>query len=100
CQVINVASHDTASAIVGTPSLGGNWAYISSGTWSLLGIESQEPIISLRALKANYTNEWGAYGTYRFLKNIMGMWIIQEVRRNLTDPYEYSELVALAEKVD
>lgn len=100
CQVINVASHDTASAIVGTPSLGGNWAYISSGTWSLLGIESQEPIISPRGLKANYTNEWGAYGTYRFLKNIMGMWIIQEVRRNLTDPYEYSELVALAEKVD
>ena len=99
CQVINVASHDTASAVVGTPGKGEHWAYISSGTWSLLGIETNEPIINDQALQANYTNEWGAFNTYRFLKNIMGMWIIQEVRRHLPEEYDYGELVLAAEKV-
>lgn len=100
CQVIHVASHDTASAVVGTPGLQGNWAYISSGTWSLLGIEADEPIIHEKAHQANYTNEWGAAKRIRFLKNIMGMWVIQEVRKNLDNAYDYSELISLAEEVE
>lgn len=100
CQIINVASHDTASAVVGTPGQGEHWAYISSGTWSLLGIETDQPVINQQALEANYTNEWGAFKTYRFLKNIMGMWIIQEVRRLLDNKYDYGELVVEAKKVE
>lgn len=99
CQVITVASHDTASAVVGTPSTVDNWAYVSSGTWSLLGIETHQPIVNSLALERNYTNEWGAFNTYRFLKNIMGMWIIQEVRRCLTEPFDFSELIEAAHKV-
>src|SRR5690625_1464763 len=70
CQIINVASHDTASAVVGTPATKENWAYLSSGTWSLLGLELDKPIINDHAFKENYTNEWGACHTFRFLKNI------------------------------
>ncbi|WP_036063895.1 rhamnulokinase [Listeria fleischmannii] len=81
CEVITVATHDTASAVVGTPLSGENPAFLSSGTWSLLGMELQAPITSERAFQENYTNEWGAYGTYRFLKNIMGLWIVQEIAR-------------------
>lgn len=99
CQVITVASHDTASAVVGTPSTVDNWAYVSSGTWSLLGIETNQPIINSLALEGNYTNEWGAFGTYRFLKNIMGMWIVQEMRNQLPEPYDFSQLVEAAHKV-
>lgn len=99
CLVINVASHDTASAVVATPSNIDHWAYLSSGTWSLLGIETKQPIINSHALDKNYTNEWGAYHTYRFLKNIMGMWIIQEVRRNLSVDYNFGQLVELAQEV-
>jgi rhamnulokinase len=98
-EVIIVASHDTASAIVGSPGNGEKWAYISSGTWSLLGIESDEPIVTELALKNNYTNEWGAYGTYRFLKNIIGMWVIQEVRRHLKEDYNFEQFVYEAEKI-
>ncbi len=78
---IAVASHDTASAVVSVPADGNNWAFISSGTWSLLGIESREPIVSEKALEINFTNEGGVEGTTRFLKNIMGMWLIQECKR-------------------
>jgi rhamnulokinase len=98
-EVIIVASHDTASAIVGSPGQGDKWAYISSGTWSLLGIESDEPIANDLAYKNNYTNEWGAYGTFRFLKNIIGMWVIQEVRRNLKQDYNFEQFVIEAEKI-
>lgn len=94
---ITVASHDTASAIIGTPSSGSDWGYISSGTWSLLGIETKVPNISAAAFDENYTNEWGAHNTIRFLKNIMGMWLIQEVARHQNDQYSFPELAALAE---
>jgi len=78
---IAVASHDTASAVVSVPATGENWAYLSSGTWSLLGIESPEPLVSEQTLAMNFTNEGGVDDTTRFLKNIMGMWLIQECKR-------------------
>lgn len=93
---ITVASHDTASAIVGTPGKGENWAYISSGTWSLMGVEIEEGISNVQAFESNFTNEWGVQGTIRFLKNIMGMWLIQEVARRQDYVYSYSELANMA----
>lgn len=99
CEVYVVASHDTASAVAGTPGIGENWAYLSSGTWSLLGVEADYPVVNNTALQGNYTNEWGVLKTYRLLKNIMGMWIIQEVRRLLPEKLSYSELVMEATKV-
>ena len=98
--VYRVASHDTASAVVSVPARDENFIYISSGTWSLMGIESDQPIINDLSLKMNYTNEGGYGGKIRFLKNIMGLWLIQETRRqwiregiNLT--YADMELAAL-----
>ncbi len=79
--VIAVATHDTASAVVSVPAKDDDYAYISSGTWSLMGIESAEPILIPEAAKANFTNEIGFGGKIRFLKNIMGLWLIQEARR-------------------
>jgi rhamnulokinase len=96
CQLICVATHDTASAVLGAP-LQKDSAYISSGTWSLLGVERTQPLNSMKAMEANYTNEWGAYGTYRFLKNVMGLWLIQEVRRLLDERYSFAELAELAQ---
>lgn len=93
---ITIASHDTASAVVGTPGKGDNWAYISSGTWSLMGVEIEEGISTPKAFEANFTNEWGVQGTIRFLKNIMGMWLIQEVARIQDYQYSYPELAELA----
>ncbi|WP_161841979.1 rhamnulokinase [Candidatus Enterococcus huntleyi] len=93
---ITVATHDTASAVIGTPGEGDDWAYISSGTWSLLGIETPVFNGSKDAFSANYTNEWGAYKTIRFLKNIMGMWLIQEVARQQEYRYSYAELADMA----
>ncbi len=78
---VAVASHDTASAVVSVPAEGENWAYLSSGTWSLLGIETPAPIVSEKSLEMNFTNEGGAELQTRFLKNIMGMWLIQECKR-------------------
>lgn len=97
-QVITVATHDTASAVVGTPGFGNNWAYLSSGTWSLLGCELTSPINGSIAFQSNYTNEGGAYGKYRFLKNIMGLWIIQQVQRELKPAVDFPELVNLAQQ--
>ncbi|WP_239255636.1 rhamnulokinase [Listeria ilorinensis] len=97
-DVIVAPTHDTAAAVAGTPGEGTDWAYLSSGTWSLLGIESYEPISDQPAFEANYTNEWGVYGSYRFLKNIMGMWLVQEVARLLDGVYSFPELAELAEK--
>lgn len=96
--VIAVASHDTASAVVGTPSESNDWAYLSSGTWSLVGTELTKPVVSAQSLNDNFTNEYGANQTYRFLKNIMGLWVIQEVQRLLPDSYTFSELVELAKE--
>ncbi|WP_404405084.1 rhamnulokinase [Jeotgalibacillus malaysiensis] len=100
CKFYNVGSHDTASAIAGTPGEGDDWCYISSGTWSLLGVEVKQPIITEEAYLQNYTNEWGVFGTYRFLKNIMGMWVMQEVRRHLPEDYNFHQFVAAAESVE
>lgn len=97
--VIAVASHDTASAVLGTPAIYENWAYLSSGTWSLVGVENKRSIVSTESLYENYTNEVGAFQTYRFLKNIMGLWVIQEVQRLLPDKLSFSELSELAKKV-
>ena len=77
--VVAVASHDTASAVIASPLAGKNAAYLSSGTWSLMGFESKTPYTSQQALKANITNEGGAEGRYRVLKNIMGLWLLQRV---------------------
>ncbi len=95
---IAVASHDTASAIASVPADGGNWAYLSSGTWSLLGIESDVPQVSEQTLQMNFTNEGGVEGTTRFLKNIMGMWLIQECKRIWDEEkeMEWQEIVDLS----
>ncbi|WP_035050984.1 rhamnulokinase [Carnobacterium pleistocenium] len=95
---ITVASHDTASAVVGTPGEGEEWAYISSGTWSLMGVEIPEGISTKEAFDSNFTNEAGVQGTIRFLKNIMGMWLIQEVARMQDYKYSYAELASMASK--
>jgi rhamnulokinase len=80
--VIAPATHDTGSAVAAVPAEGGeDWCYISSGTWSLMGVELDRPLISAKAAQYNYTNEGGVGGTIRFLKNIMGLWIVQECRR-------------------
>ena len=99
---IAVASHDTASAIASVPADGGNWAYLSSGTWSLLGIESAVPLVSGQTLKMNFTNEGGVDGTTRFLKNIMGMWLIQECKRIWDEEKEldWQEIVDLSNAVE
>lgn len=95
---ITIASHDTASAVVGTPAQGEDWAYISSGTWSLMGVEIPEGISTTAAFDSNFTNEWGVQGTIRFLKNIMGMWLIQEVARIQDYQYSFPELAEMAAK--
>ena len=77
--VIAVAGHDTASAVASVPAVNRNFAYLSSGTWSLMGFESKTPCTSDAALRANITNEGGAEGRYRVLKNIMGLWLLQRV---------------------
>lgn len=101
CRVIVVATHDTASAVLGIPAVKGrNAAYLSSGTWSLLGVELNQPLNNAKAMAANYTNEWGAYGTFRFLKNIMGLWLIQEVRRLGGYRYSFAELTDLAAQAE
>lgn len=100
CQVIAVATHDTASAVVGVPSQSDQPVYISSGTWSLIGVENAEPIATVEAFEENYTNERGAYGTYRFLKNITGMWAVQEIARMLDYRYTYAEMAQAAYQVE
>jgi rhamnulokinase len=80
-QVITVASHDTASAVLAVPAVDRNFAYVSSGTWSLVGVELDHPLIDHAAFEAGYTNELGAFGRTRFLRNVMGFWLLQEVIR-------------------
>jgi rhamnulokinase len=95
------AVHDTASAIAAVPFTGPDACYISSGTWSLMGVEIERPIINELSLAANMTNEGGVAGRFCFLKNIMGMWLLQECRRAWEaegDSLSYAELQALAEQ--
>ena len=82
-QVVLPATHDTGSAFLAVPARDDQAVYISSGTWSLLGVENAEPITTPEAKAANFTNEGGAWHRFRFLKNIMGLWMIQSIRREL-----------------
>jgi rhamnulokinase len=79
-RVVAPATHDTASAVVGTP-LEPGWAYVSSGTWSLVGVERKAPLVTPAVARANLTNEGGAFGTVRLLKNVMGLWILDSCRQ-------------------
>jgi rhamnulokinase len=97
--VIAPASHDTAAAVAAVPAQGESWAYISSGTWSLMGAELPAPLIGPKALAYNFTNEGGVSGTIRFLKNIMGLWLVQECRRaweRAGQSYSYDDLARMA----
>lgn len=96
-DVILPATHDTGSAVAAVP-VTEKTIYISSGTWSLIGVENDYPNCSPKALTYNFTNEGGVDGRFRFLKNVMGLWMIQEVRRNYNNEYSYEELVRLAEE--
>ncbi len=101
--VIAPACHDTGSAVAGVPAQTENFAYISSGTWSLVGLESPQPVVNEAALAVNATNEGGVYGTFRLLKNVMGLWLLQQCRSTWEQcgrPYSYPELVSLAESAD
>lgn len=98
-KVVNVASHDTASAVVAVPAVSDDFVYISSGTWSLMGSEVDEPIITDLSKKYDFTNEGGFGGKIRFLKNIMGLWLEQESRRQWKREgreYSFGELSELA----
>jgi rhamnulokinase len=79
--VVAPGTHDTASAVAAVPAAGSDYAYLSSGTWSLMGVELAQPVIDARTLAFNFTNEGGVCGTIRLLKNITGLWLIQECRR-------------------
>ena len=99
CQVVMVTSHDTASAVLAVPSKTADFAYISSGTWSLLGVELENTICNEQSREANFTNEGGYDYKYRFLKNIMGLWMIQSVRNEMNKAYSFAQLCAMAEEV-
>lgn len=96
CEVVLPATHDTGSAVMAVPAVDDDFMYISSGTWSLMGIEMTEPICTKESMKSNLTNEGGYDYRFRFLKNIMGLWMIQSVRRELDNAYSYPELCDLA----
>lgn len=96
CKVMLPATHDTGSAYLAVPARDDNAVYISSGTWSLLGVENFEPITNEAAMAENFTNEGGYKYRFRFLKNIMGLWMIQSIRRNLDKKYSFAELETMA----
>ncbi len=97
--VCSVASHDTASAVAAAPIFDQNTAYLSSGTWSLVGIESEEPFTSEAAFEANLTNEGGVDGRYRVLKNIMGLWLIQRIKAE-NPSLAFSDIALLARQAE
>lgn len=97
--VFATAGHDTAAAVAAVPAQGDDWCYISSGTWSLMGVLLPKPLINARALECNFTNEMAADGRVRFLKNIAGLWILQECRRawaQAGQEYSYEQLTGMA----
>ncbi len=101
--VIAPACHDTGSAVAGVPAQTENFAYISSGTWSLVGLEVAQPVVNAAALAVNATNEGGVYGSFRLLKNVMGLWLLQQCRSTWEKAgraYTYPELVSLAESAE
>jgi rhamnulokinase len=93
CRVVAPATHDTASAVAAGPALSGKAAFVSSGTWSLMGFEAPGPMVSGKSRDLNFTNEGGYGGRIRFLKNIMGLWMIQCLRRELGQGLTFSELM-------
>jgi rhamnulokinase len=98
-EVIAPACHDTGSAVAAVPASGYDHAYISSGTWSLMGVEVRDPVITPQSLAFNFTNEGGVCGTFRLLKNIMGLWLVQECRREWAregNEYDYGTLAQMA----
>lgn len=98
-RVVAGCSHDTGAAVAAVPAQGGQWAYLSSGTWSLLGIESPRPIINKKSREYGFTNEVGYGGKIRFLKNIVGLWMVQECRRHWANEgatYGYEQLMEMA----
>jgi rhamnulokinase len=101
-QVVLPAAHDTASAVAAVPATANaSWCFLSSGTWSLLGAELSEPCTSAAARQAMFTNEWGLAGRFRFLKNIAGLWLLQELRRDLSpgeSDWSYAQLTEAAAK--
>ncbi|MGD8454075.1 MAG: rhamnulokinase family protein [Phycisphaerae bacterium] len=97
--MVRTASHDTAAAVVAVPATGTDWAYVSCGTWAPVGIELPEPLVTPGACAAGFTNEAGVDGTVRFLRNVTGLWLVQECRRNWAaqgQTYTHEELVGLA----
>lgn len=102
-EVIATCSHDTGAAVAAVPAEGDDWAYLSSGTWSLIGVELPEPRINNDVLAENFTNEAGLNGTTRFLKNIVGLWLLQESRRSWSrqgQTLDYTEINQLAEQAE
>lgn len=93
--VTTVGSHDTASAVVGVPATDGSFAYIASGTWSLVGLELDQPVVSAAARAANFTNEGGVDGRTRFLRNVGGLWLLQESIRTWEEEGRTADLTAL-----
>ncbi len=96
-KIVLCPSHDTASAVAACP-IDNESVYISSGTWSLIGAENDYPVLSAEALAANFTNEGGIEYKFRFLKNIMGMWLFQNIRKNIDKSLTYDEMMHLAEQ--
>lgn len=100
-NVVAPACHDTAGAVAAVPAEGQNWAYLSSGTWSLIGIEAAQPIINASALANNFTNEGGVHGKIRFLKNVAGLWLVQRCKADWAKEgieLSFSELTQLAQE--
>lgn len=98
--VIAPACHDTGSAVTAVPAENENFAWISSGTWSIMGCEAKEPNVTPQALEYNFTNEGGVFGTWRLSKNIMGLWLVQECRRSWArggEELSYDEITQLAD---
>jgi rhamnulokinase len=101
--VIVPACHDTGSAVVAVPATAPNFAWISSGTWSVVGAEVPEPVINEQSLHYNFTNEGGACNTFRFSRNVMGLWLVQECRRTWSlqgETYSYEELAQMASQAE
>ena len=98
CEVVLPATHDTASAVISVPALTKDCLYISSGTWSLMGIENDHAICTEESRNANFTNEGGYEYRFRYLKNIMGLWMIQSARHEWNDAYSFAKLCDLAQE--
>ncbi|HJB46489.1 MAG TPA: rhamnulokinase [Candidatus Mediterraneibacter surreyensis] len=98
CTVVLPATHDTGSAVLAVPTNDDDAVYISSGTWSLMGIERKEADCSMESMKANFTNEGGYDHRFRYLKNIMGLWMIQSVKKEFTEDLSFAQICEMASK--